>query len=221
MFSTICILPTDTKFPFIILYYKALHQYLQTKNADSFESAFLAGAVGFFLLARRSSVRAALRPHCGLIHSRPIRIPLPLEWETKNDQLKPIVLCLAGAVGFEPTTKVLETHVWRACRPPGTEFHITPPNWSFKSDFQSLMNIIAEFLHLTRGHNKGPKDPRGKSCLFGMPSRKQKESPSTHKSESMGFAILILSFYNFSTQKNVICQPMHDPLESGTSTSLQ
>ena len=127
---------------------------------------------------------------------------------------------LAGAVGFEPTTKVLETHVWRACRPPGTEFHITPPNWSFKSDFQSLMNIIEEFLHLTRGHNKGPKDPRGKSCLFGMPSRKHKQSPSTHKSESMGFAILILYFYNFSTQKNVIWQPMHDPLESGTSTSV-
>ena len=71
MFSTICILPTDTKFPFIILYYKALHQYLQTKNADSFESAFLAGAVGFFLLARRSSVRAALTAHWAVIHSRP------------------------------------------------------------------------------------------------------------------------------------------------------
>jgi len=40
-------------------------------------------------------------------HSHP---PAPL-WETKNDRLKPIVLCLAGAVGFEPTTKVLETHV--------------------------------------------------------------------------------------------------------------
>ena len=83
----------------------------ETKNADSFESAFLAGAVGFFLLARRSSVRAALTCHWHVIHSRPIRILLPLERETKNDRLKPIVLCLAGAVGFEPTTKVLETHV--------------------------------------------------------------------------------------------------------------
>ena len=148
------------------------------KTADSLRNRLMAGAVGFFLLARRSSVRAALTAHWAVIHSRPIRIPLPLEWETKNDRLKPIVLCLAGAVGFEPTTKVLETHVWRACRPPGTEFHITPPNWSFKSDFQSLMNIIAEFLHLTRGHNKGPIDPRVNSCLFFMLLHRYRKSSS-------------------------------------------
>ena len=112
---------------------------------------------------------------------------------------------LAGAVGFEPTTKVLETHVWRACRPPGTEFHITPPNWSFKSDFQSHMNIIAEFLHLTRGHNKGPKDPRGKSCLFGMPSYTQKQSPSTRKSKSMGFTVDIQIGVLFSVLLLQIC----------------
>ena len=84
---------------------------------------------------------------------------------------------MAGAVGFEPTTKVLETHVWRACRPPGTEFHITPLNWPVKSDFQSLMNIIAEFLHLTRCHNKGPKDPRVNSCLFGVSLHPYRKKP--------------------------------------------
>ena len=98
---------------------------------------------------------------------------------------------LAGAEGLEPSTKVLETHVWRACRPPGTEFHITPLNWPFKSDFQSRMSIIAEFLHLTRGNNKGPKDPRGISWLFACHHKAQRKN-SAHRltrCELMGVAI--------------------------------
>ena len=86
---------------------------------------------------------------------------------------------LAGAEGLESSTKVLETHVWRACRPPGTEFHITPLNWPFKSDFQSRMNIITEFLYLTRGHNKGPKNPRVISWLFACRYKLQKRKTSS------------------------------------------
>ncbi len=82
--------------------------------------------------------------------------------------------------------------MWRACRPPGIEFHITPLNWPFKSDFQSRMNIIAEFLHLTRGHNKGPKDPRGKSCLFSMPLR------TSTKKNAYRFALCDLAGVFFS-----------------------
>ena len=111
--------------------------------------------------------------------------------------------------------------MWRACRPPGTEFHITPPNWSFKSDFQSLMNIIAEFLHLTRGHNKGPKDPRGKSCLFSMPSHKQKESPSTHESESMGFTVDIQIGVLFSVLLLQICGHAAEEVFCAFSLKLQ
>ena len=53
---------------------------------------FMVRETGLFLAARTAaSVSSALRPHCGLIHSLAIQVPISLLWDQKTTILRMIV----------------------------------------------------------------------------------------------------------------------------------
>ena len=85
------------------------------KQPVSYKTGCLAGAEGLFLLARRSSVRAALTAHRAVIHSRPILALSPPNGHKKRSDFSDLPCwltrptMLVGSIGLEPTTSTTST----------------------------------------------------------------------------------------------------------------